>query len=189
MICTLIHGIRTEPNSPVKGLIQYLEAAGHTVKYPEYGYELAIETRIFNPAIVGILLPFIEPGSILIGHSNGCAISQALIMAGAPVKGAVFINGALETNFPIPASLEFVDCFFNSGDDITEIAKLGEELNIYPGDWGALGHFGYQGNDPRVTNFDCGNTPNMPVIHGHSDIFTPEKLAIWGPFLAGRLTR
>jgi hypothetical protein len=182
-----IHGIRTEPTSPVRGLVPYLVEAGLKIAYPDYGFELEFETRIVNPMIVGALLPYIQPGDIGIGHSNGCAILYDLLTAGASFERLVFINGALETNFLLPPTLKSLDVFFNSGDTITEAAAIAEKLGWVDKVWGELGHAGYHGKDPRVTNIDCGITKDMPVVSGHSDFFSPLKLKEWAPFLAKRI--
>lgn len=184
---TFLHGIRTEPTSPVKGLVSYLEAAGFDVRYPDYGYEMELETRLINPMIVGAILPYIGAGDLLVGHSNGCALCYDLLNAGAPAVGAVFINGALETNFVVPPQLKWCDVYWNSGDEVTELAKAGAEIGIVASDWGELGHAGYSGTDLRVTNIDCGSTPGLPAVWGHSDFFTPAKLSQWGPYLAHRI--
>ena len=183
----LIHGIHTSPDSPVRGLLVYLMDAGFDARYPEYGYELAVETRLLNPAVEGVLLPYIEPGDILLGHSNGCAIAYHLLLQGAPVRGAVFINGALQSAIRRPDKCEFIDVYCNSGDRITEVAKFAEKAHIVDEEWGELGHTGYVGNDPAIQNFHCDITKGMPVVSGHSDFFTPEKLKEWGPFLTQRL--
>lgn len=186
--CHLIHGIRTEPNSPVKGLIPYLEDAGFSVRYPDYGFEWALETGFVNTMLEGALLPYIEPGDVVVGHSNGCALAYHLMQLGAPIKGAAFINGALEQKIVRPGThVEFIDVYFNPGDQITEVAKYANEFHIVDSLWGELGHGGYVGNDPRIGSFNCGNTVSMPVVSGHSDFFTPVNLDVWGPFLANRL--
>ena len=184
----LIHGIYTEPTSPVRGLIPFLEDAGFTVCYPDYGFETALETRIVNPMIVGALLPYIAPDDILICHSNGCAISYEL-MKQKPIQGAVFINGALETTLVRPATCGWIDVYFNAGDDVTIAARIGADLGLSDLQWGELGHSGYSGNDPLVCDIDCGKTSGMPVVSGHSDLFTPAKLAAWGPYLVDRIKR
>jgi hypothetical protein len=157
------------------------------VTYPDYGYELAIETRVINGMIEGTLLPYIKPGDVLIGHSNGCAIAYHLMLLGAPAEGAVFINGALETAIGRPGSCEWIDVYWNAGDDITEIAEIGADLHLYDSIWGELGHSGYIGFDPKITNINCGATAGLPAVSGHSDFFTPDKLKVWGPYLANRL--
>jgi pimeloyl-ACP methyl ester carboxylesterase len=183
-----IHGIRTDANSPVKGLIPYLHDAGFDVRYPDYGFELAVETRVFNPMLVGALLPYIEDGDVAIGHSNGCAIIYELLARYAPLRGVVFINGALEQDFTLPKWVSFAHVYWNPGDEITEAAKLGAELGVVDTDWGPLGHGGYLGDDPRVTrNPNCSATAGLPLVSGHSDIFTPVKLSYWAPQLIGDL--
>lgn len=182
----LVHGIHTAGVSPVQGLIPFLTAAGFDVRYPDYGWIAGLETRFANPIICGALLPYIEPDDILIGHSNGCAIAYDLLSRrGAKVAGAIFINGALEQS--IAALAPWIDVYFNPGDNITEAAKLGAALHVTDTLWGMMGHAGYDGKDPAITNFNCGSTPGMPVVSGHSDFFTPAKLAAWAPWLINRI--
>lgn len=179
----LIHGIRNTAESPVKGLIPYLQSAGFQVKYPDYGYEYELETRFVNPMLVGALLPYIGPGDICVCHSNGCALAYELMKRGAPFAGAVFIDGALEQDIARIYPVEWIDVYFNSGDDITEVAKLGAELGVTDKIWGPLGHAGYVGADPEIQNVNCGLTKGLPVVSGHSDFFTPAKLSAWAPYL------
>lgn len=183
----LIHGIHTEPTSPVKGLVPYLIASGWKVRYPEYGYELALETKVVNQMISGTIAAYVEPGDILIGHSNGCALAYAIMQTGVKVGGAVFINGALENNFPRPPGCPWIDVYFNQGDEITRAAQLGEELGIVTPIWGELGHSGYVGKDSAVASIDCYRTPDMPQVDGHSDFFTPAKLEAWAAYLDKRI--
>lgn len=183
----LVHGIHYEPSSPVKGLIPYLTDAGFEVRFPDYGFEWALETRFLNPMLEGALLDYIEPGDVLIGHSNGCAIAYHLMQLGAPVKGAIFINGALKQAIERPGTCQFLDVYYNPGDDITEAAKIAQEIGLVDPVWGELGHGGYVGTDGLIENINCGAVPDMPKVAGHSDFFTPANLAAWGPFLAKRL--
>jgi hypothetical protein len=185
MTIHLIHGIHTEGASPVEGLIPFLSPL--SVKYPDYGYILGIETRVVNPIIVGALRAYIEPGDIIIGHSNGCAVAYDLMRAGAPITGMVFVNAAVEQQIVRNAPVKWIDVYYNPGDEITEAAKLGEELGVTDPVWGEMGHAGYKGTDPGIVNFNCGGTAGMPVVSGHSDFFTPSKLAKWGLFLADRI--
>jgi len=185
MRCHFIHGIRTSADSAVTGLLRYLPPDS---AYPDYGWEWEGTTRIVNPAIVGTMQPYVEDGDVLIGHSNGCPIIYELLQRGVTAAGVVFINGALETDFTLPASVGFADVYFNAGDEITEIARVGAALGVTDCDWGELGHRGYTGApDSRIANIDCGNTVGMPIVSGHSDFFTPAKIAFWGPYLANRI--
>lgn len=181
----LIHGIHDGGVSPVEGLIPYLSAAGFEVRYPNYGFILGLETRIANPIIVGSILPYVGFDDILIGHSNGCAIAYDLIQRGAKAVGAVFINGALEQN--IQRNIPWIDVYYNAGDQITEVAKVGAKIGLTDTTWGQLGHAGYSGTDQAITNINCGLTHAMPTVWGHSDFFTPANLAAWAPYLIDRI--
>jgi len=184
----VVHGIHTVVGDPVvEGLLPYLASKGLEYVYPDYGWIAGLETRIANPLIVRSILPYIEPGDIFIGHSNGCAIGYDLMNLQAPFLGGVFINGALEQTISRPANVRWIDVYFNPGDEITEAAKVAEELHLVDPVWGELGHAGYSGIDRGITNINCGATPNMPLVSGHSDIFTPAKLARWGPYIAERI--
>lgn len=174
--------------SCVEGLIPYLTQVGLEVTYVDYGFVLGLETKLSNPLVWRTMHPFIEDGDILIGHSNGAAISYDLMNAGAKVKGCVFINGALDPRITRAVGVEFIDVYYNPGDTITEVAQLAAQLGWTDPVWGQMGHVGYWGTDKAITSINCGATPNMPVVSGHSDFFTPTNLQAWGPFLAKRLT-
>jgi hypothetical protein len=184
----LCHGIHTAVGSPVvEELIPYLTAAGFAVAYPDYGWIAGLETRIANPLIVRSILPYIEPGDIWVGHSNGCAIGYDLMHLGAPLVGAAFINGALETALLRPAQVKWIDVYFNAGDELTEAAQIAEHIGLVDPSWGELGHSGYTGTDPAWTNLNCGATPPLPVVAGHSDFFAPTKVTAWAPYFVKRL--
>jgi pimeloyl-ACP methyl ester carboxylesterase len=182
----LIHGIHTEGVSLVEGMIPYLSE--WTVKYPDYGYILGLETRIVNPIIVGALQAFVDPDDILIGHSNGCAIAYDLMRSGAKVAGAIFINAALENNIARPAGCPWIHVYYNPGDQITEAAQIAARLGITDPVWGEMGHTGYIGTDKFIPSTNCGATPPLPAVVGHSDFFSPHtNLAGWSTYLANDL--
>lgn len=181
----LVHGIRSTAASPVAGLIPFLPAP---VAFPDYGWIEELETRIVNPIIVGALLPYIQAGDVLVGHSNGCAIAYELLRQGAPARGAIFINAALNASVERPnATVQWIDVYSNRGDQVTELAKAGAIIGLTDPEWGEMGHSGYSGDDPLFTNIFCDTYRNMPVVCGHSDIFTPANLSAWGPFIASRI--
>lgn len=181
----IIHGIHTEGVSPIEGLIPFLKDMD--VRYPDYGWIYGVETRLFNPVIVGALMPYVAKDDVIIAHSNGCAIAYDMMRRGDGMAGAIFINAALEQNITRPAYVSWIDVYFNQGDEITEVAKLGAKFGITDPVWGEMGHAGYSGSDNAITNIDCGNISGMPIVNGHSDFFTPGNLAKWGPYLAARL--
>jgi hypothetical protein len=183
----LLHGIRSTGQVTVALLAPYLDAVGFETTYPDYGYIEPIDTLRVNPAVVGSLLPFIESGDILIGHSNGCAIAYELMQRGAPVLGAVFINGALTPRIARSVGVSFIDVYYTPGDTITEIAEIGAALHITDPEWGDCGHRGYLGSDTLIRNINTAETPGMPADESHSGFFAPELLSDWAPFLASRL--
>jgi len=178
----LIHGIHTAGPSTLTGFIPLLRDS----RYPDYGYIYGVETRLMNPVIVGTMAPYVAPDDILICHSNGCAIAYDLMNRGVAVAGAIFINAALERNIALPAKCPWIDVYFNAGDQITEAAEIAEKLGFVDPVWGEMGHAGYNGLNPDITNIDCGHTADMPPLSGHSDFGTPFKFAKWGPFALKR---
>jgi hypothetical protein len=183
----LLPGIHTEPVSPVEQLIPYLKAAGLAIAWVDYGYILGLETRLANPIVWRTIFPYIDKGDICVAHSNGCAIGYDLMNAGAPFAGAAFINGALDPRITRPVGVKWIDVYFNAGDVVTEVAGLAQELGVVDPTWGAMGHLGYQGHDPSITNINCGGTVGLPTVWGHSDFFSPLKVKAWGPYLANRI--
>jgi len=187
MIIHAIHGIETPAGTTtLPDLFPYLEPLGE-IRYPDYGWIGLLDSRRLNPLIVGTLRDYIATGDIIVGHSNGCAIAYDLLQTGVLVRGLVLINGALRRDIQIPTGVDFVHCYWNSGDTITVDAQAGSDLGLCDPNWGDMGHAGYLGSDPRVLNVDCGHTTGMPAVSGHSAIFDPPNLAAWGAFIAAKL--
>lgn len=192
----VVHGI-LDPvgKAGLLKLVPYLQQAGFDVRVPDYGLITAVETRIANPLIVRTLLPYIEPGDLYVGHSNGCAIGYDLILAGARPAGAVFINAALKRNIELPGAM-WADVYYNAGDDATVAAVASAALGLSDPVWGDMGHAGYDGLNPGIANVNCGllglmwQGAPLPSVSGHSDIFTDGKIEAWGPYITRRvLTR
>ena len=181
----LIHGIRTEGPAPIEGLIPFL--LPWKVAYPDYGWIEELETPFINRHVVGALKPYIEAEDVLIGHSNGCAIAYELMQQLPQVGGAVFVNAALERNITRPQACPWIHVYFNAGDQITELAAIAAKIGIVDKDWGDMGHGGYEGSDEKITNIDCGNQRNLPVVSGHSEFFAQQNLQAWGPALRAKL--
>jgi hypothetical protein len=182
----LVHGIHSTGQTPIEALSPFLPFGSH-IAFPDYGFILGLETRVVNPIITGCLRPYISPTDIMIGHSNGCAIIYDLMHSGVAMAGAVFVNAALDPHILRPATVPWIDVYFNAGDTVTEAAQIGALLGIDDPVWGEMGHSGYVGIDPQIQNTNCGNTPGLPVVDGHSAFFIPGNLAGWGPYLAQRI--
>jgi hypothetical protein len=184
-----VHGIMDlVGTSGLLRLVPYFQAEGFDCRVPDYGLITALETRIVNPIIERCLKPYIEPGDVYIGHSNGCAIGYDLMTGGAAFRAAAFINAALERDIKVPVGT-WLDVYYNEGDRATEAAVVAECMAIVSPVWGEMGHAGFDGVNPFVTNVDCGRpwSPSFPEVCGHSDIFTPAKLAVWGPYIVTQI--
>lgn len=167
-------------------LVPYLRQAGFDCKVPDYGLITAEEARIANPLIVRSILPYIEPGDLWVGHSNGCALGYEALQAGAPLAGLVLINAALKRDIELPAGV-WAHVYYNAGDDATLAAEAGRRLGLTDPNWGDMGHFGYLGDNPNVMAVDCANRAGMPRCWGHSDLFSPVPLPAWGPYIPSRM--
>jgi hypothetical protein len=194
----VVHGILDRVGTAgLLNLVPYLQAAGFDCRVPDYGLITAAETRIVNPIIRRTLLPYIEPGDLYVGHSNGCAIGYELVQLGAPLAGLCLINGALKRDITLPAGV-WADCYYNAGDDATVAAVASAKLGISDPVWGDMGHSGPLSDNPLIVGIDAGKSnpglvvlagvQDFPAISGHGDIFTPPHLAAgWGKYIAGRL--
>lgn len=181
----LIHGIHTsETDGTVAGLMPYLQSTGETVRYERYGYALAILTAIQNPFRAARLAKQVSTGDICVGHSNGCDLIWRMLELGAPIKGAILINPALDVDIKFAPQLEWAYVLYNSGDEAVGWAN---KLFLFDHPWGPMGRDGYLGDDSRIKNVNCGlgiNADPVSAVDGHSDIFSPEKLKFWGPWIA-----
>jgi hypothetical protein len=191
----LIHGIHTDLSNPSVGaMVPYLEKSGIQVCAPDYGYILAAETRRINPMIVHVLKPYIETGDVLIGHSNGCAIIVDLVEELAKQRvhpaGLIFINAALDQRITIAPGVGWFRVYYNPGDTVTEIARIAAMFGTAPRTWGEMGHGGYLGDDKRLDgNIDCSQAQPLPMLNGHSDMFTPTHIAPWADEVEGFIVR
>ena len=161
-------------------MIPYLVAQGFDVRVPDYGLITALETRIVNPLIFRSIRPFVEPGDVFIGHSNGCAIGYDLVQDGAPFAGLVLIDAALENLISLPAGM-WANVYYNKGDDATLAAQVAADFGIVDPVWGEMGHSGYMGSNPLITSTDMGDTVGFPRICGHSDVFAVANYDLWNP--------
>lgn len=190
----VVHGILSPVGtSGLLGLVPFLQAAGFECRVPDYGYITATETRIVNPLIWRSIRPYVEPGDVFIGHSNGCAIGYELAQAGAGFAGAAFINAALRRD-AVPPAPTWLDVYYNAGDLATVAAVASAAAGFSDCVWGDMGHAGPADWDMsgRVIGIDCGDdfherVQGLPRVSGHSDIFTPAKLASWGPYIVKRI--
>lgn len=174
--CYLIHGIKT--GNPQRSTISFLKyiLPNFYVKILEYGYLPAIAApiiSILNYFIVKELADKIWPNQIIIGHSNGCTIAHG-ISKSLRVFGLVLINPALDSDVKFDDDLKFIHIYYSKKDRVTWLSKF-----VPFSKWGAMGTVGYQGEDPRVKQWETGID--------HTDIGSAEIAMKWGPLIAANL--
>lgn len=179
----MIHGVNTrKENNSLYLLAPAFRDAGFEVIIPQYGFVSAFLAGIFqwiDNRIADSMSAFIQPGDILLGHSNGATLTY-LISKKIPLRGAILVNAALEIDLLPNAG--FIHVYYNKKDWVVILAGL---LPFHA--WGPMGQQGYQGPaDPRVTNIDQFNPPHagLPPISGHNGLFKPENVVAWSKFMA-----
>ena len=135
----------------------------------DYGYAMAATSRWKNQARAEKIAPFIEPGDKIIAHSNGCPITVLMLKMGILPSGIVLLQPALDVDTVFPEGDYWINVFYNAHDKATLFARWFLWFN-HP--MGAMGRYGYQGNDDRVTNYD---TLALFSVGGHSKGYEESK--------------
>lgn len=139
-------------------------ASGHEVSQADYGWTFLFTVRFFNKKIAREkVLPLVRPGSIGIGHSNGCALLAYAAEMGAPFSTVILINPALDSDYAFPAQVKNVLVIYNEKDFWIRLAKL---LLLHK--WGAQGRKGFTGIDARYTQY---SSYKLWGVEGHSEVF------------------
>lgn len=144
----------------------YFENEGFETVGFDYGWRGLIGVRLLNDDTAEDLFQQLEPGDILVGHSNGCDLIRRVSLISEDVIGAVLINPALDRDAEFGPWLKWIDVLYNTHDWATWFA---EWLLFHP--WGSMGRYGYTGDDPRVRQHDT-----TRWAKGHSGVFKQHKL-------------
>ena len=148
----------------------YFEASGYDVCELDYGFLFLLGVRFRNKKIAAKFADQAEPGSVLVGHSNGCALISLMAEKGLPISRAVMIQPALNKNWKPPNNVKGMAVYYNRRDRATWLAKF---LVLHR--WGAMGTYGPDYDDPRLSCIDVGRLGYF----GHSVEF--EHIEFWGP--------
>lgn len=147
----LIHGfnVKDDGASTVGSIRGLLEADGFDVTEITYGWFHRMRVRLCNKGIASVIADLVEPDSTCIAHSNGGALAYLACEMGAPFKNVVLVNPALNRHLKMAEHVEKVQVWYAPHDKWTGLARW-----IPNSIWGAMGRLGFQGEDPRVTQFD-----------------------------------
>lgn len=182
----LVHGIHVEERGGSPRLLApYLKEAGFSVKVRSYGKLKWWQARFANENLAACFADSMKKGDIVIGHSNGVALACLAADYGVQLGGVVAIQGALDADRQWAPQIPWIDVIANRGDGVLTASTL-----LFGHMWGALGRDGYNGPaDSRITNIftDERRPDGLPEALGHSQFFTHDVLAAWGPWYAARI--
>ena len=167
MTVHIIHGIYSsedEQSTPMF-VIPDLIAANHDFKVHEYGYAYALTTRWENPKRALKIARHIKTGDIIIAHSNGCDITRIMLDQGIMPEGIILLQPALDVDTVFAEGKYWINVFHNEEDKAVLMAKW---FLWFHHPYGAMGRYGYKGNDQRVVNYD---TLALYSVGGHSDLY------------------
>lgn len=172
----LIHGIKTrDPDRSSISFLRYIMPRLKVIalSYGNWPALFALFMPIVNHFVIKNLMVQIQPGQILIGHSNGCTIAYGISQR-LFTKGLVLINPALDEDVVFDPFLDFIHVYYSEDDSIVKLsAFLPFSL------WGRMGATGYTGKDARVKQW------RMPFRH--TSIGDAEVAVRWGPIIVKNL--
>lgn len=193
-VVLLVHGWNVEnPEVTVGRLRPHFENRGYLVEHLLYGYlPFTWQATRRNPRIAKKLAGRVARWQGLghpvdvVGHSNGCAITQlACTVHKMRPRTVEAINPALrDTLHPAPTA-EHVHVWHNAEDRATAVSKL---ISWMPWvrktrPWGDMGRDGYQSGGQGVINLDTGRDFPINAL-GHSAVFKPPASEFYLPTIA-----
>lgn len=180
----LVHGfnVRDNGDATVGRLAPYFEMAGFQVKRFRYGWLRLLWVRMLNNKFATALASMIEPGDVVVGHSNGACLADMAAWKGAPIGQLVYINPALDRDAPLAPQVGFLHVWYSPSDQPVALARF-----LVKHRWGNMGATGYRGPySKRVANYN--KEFDFPIKSSkHSDVFEPAKLADFGPRIVNKV--
>lgn len=199
----LVHGYNVVDPRRLFRLADPLEQRGHQVRVVDYS-SLAnwllfglVTIRWATPREAERLATEVQPGDIGIGHSNGCAVLAKASELGAPFERLICMNAALRCD-TIPDNPQMRRMYaLHTPDDhatlLAEILRRLSPLRLFGAEtpWGAMGRYGYTGDDPRAQNIDLRQALNVPQDDtlGHSGAYRWDRLDDLADLLTNLATR
>lgn len=176
----LVHGFNVSDNGEgtVKKLIPYVNKHSRALNW-SYGKFGLLDVLFKNRKVAKSLANHTKWPDLhkkyAIGHSNGCAIIVESARQGAEYECVLLINPALNIDTYFPESIKKIVVVYTRNDKVTLLARFVDSLPFFgwfiKDTWGAMGTYGYTGNDPRVKNLDLTNH-----LDSHSDLFAGHNI-------------
>lgn len=190
----LVHGIRAKDKGAqsMGKLKKLLSRSFDKIHIVSYGYVLI---PITNKKAVNAIIKSLNANKndgdevVIVAYSNGCWAAMQVAEMGYKIDHLVLISPALYRSHAIPEQVGRMDVFYSPGDTVVELGGLYRRfINIMPWnwsmfggephEWGAMGRYGYQGNDKRVHNWNMGQSishfwyKNKLIVRNISDQLT-----------------
>jgi len=183
MTVHLLHGFNISDGgeNTIRKLEPYI---GGDEKAYDFGWTGVIGLRCANKKAVRHIAPNLQPGDVLIGHSNGALICWTLaIEHHQKLAGIILINPALRKDTVWPEGLRVL-CIHNKTDWVVQLGRMWSRLVSLGGlnfhGWGAAGRVGFTARQPLVTNWDSATGMICDPVKGHSGLFRLPQLESWG---------
>jgi len=152
----------------------------------DYGWTFLIGVRFRNAEAVERIAREIQPGTVLIGHSNGALICWKVAqLCPDKILGVVTINAALRRDTLWPPGIEVLN-LYNPFDLAVLVGRWWSRLVSLGGirrhGWGAAGRYGFSAGQANVRSVDTSSEVWQVRAARHSGIFSPEAARHWGRF-------
>jgi hypothetical protein len=143
----LVHGAAVRRcRTHLPNLEEYLELAPVETFCP--GYILMLSAHWLNRRAATRLAAVLQPGDIVIAHSNGCHIADLAMRKWPDIESTcrlVALSPALDKDYAFSVGWETVDVFYNPGDRLSWLAR---HIPCHP--WGAMMGAGIMGRRLRM---------------------------------------
>lgn len=187
----LVHGFNVADYgaATVGKLAPFFEERGFRVRVHGYRWTWLFTLRARNQRVAKALAEELQEGDVIAAHSNGCAIVDLCLKRYWPQVGVgvIYINPALPREQPLSQAADWLHVYSAKSDEpVVWGSRLRRWTSWLPWSshpWGAMGAYGYVGDDPRVTQTYMDDRTVGKGI-GHSGVFEEPYLSLFGEEMA-----
>lgn len=186
----LAHGFNVRSPEKFFRLGAIFEAEGYPVVRVDYGWTGLVSVTWATERTAQKLAEVMHPGSIILGHSNGCAIAHRASQLGGMVRQIIAINPALRWDTIFDGDLlDRVDVYYAADDKVVTWGKRWRYISPFKSEWGEMGRKGARFTGQRVTVM---NHSLHTVLHtdewiGHGGAFEWFHLDDLGRHILGQI--
>ena len=162
----IVHGFNSRKHAVwMSELARLIEAGGYEIVIANYGntglFSVALETERVAREIASVA----TDGDVAIGHSNGCtAIHRSMQKYGANIERTFYLNASIDTRVELPPWMESMDVFYAPNEIATIAGAVWGTIWPPAREWGAMGRYGYKGDDERVSNHNLGDVGHSGAL-------------------------